>query len=266
MSGRTLPIAIVGAYVGLLLCSGCSEQPQAARGPQTTQEAKKGKGITFPEVKSPDEKRVAQKLRQVDGWYVVLDGKASPRYEDMGLDPPTFSPNSKRLAYVIRRSGKAAAVVDEVESQFYDEILSENVYIPPANGRPGYIGYRQMPPPTPGDNRGRLGLVFSPDSSRLAYFAWIDKNQLVFVEDDKRGPVVEGVGSFGILFSPDSKRIAYLGKREGKWHVVIDHKFSAGYTGIDSKLQFSPDWRTVKIKAQVGEAWKSIELDTAELK
>jgi hypothetical protein len=80
-------------------------------------------------------------------------------------------------------------------------------------------------------------LVFSPDSSRVAYRAQIGSKQLV-VENGKEGNHYDGVG--WITFSPDSKHMAYSGSMNGKDYLVLDGKEGKSYDFIVSKIFFDP--------------------------
>jgi len=56
-------------------------------------------------------------------WLVVLDGKVVKAYEGIAVSP-VFSPDSQRLAYVIKRVGKSIPVLGGQEGNEYDQILT----------------------------------------------------------------------------------------------------------------------------------------------
>ena len=75
----------------------------------------------------------------------------------------------------------------------------------------------------------------------------------------EKGPVFDAVSSFGLLFSPDSKKIAYVARISDTWHVVVDNKVSKGYEAIGNRgLKFSPGWDQVSFRAKDGE-WKTVD-------
>jgi hypothetical protein len=89
------------------------------------------------------------------------------------------------------------------------------------------------------------GLVFSPDSQRLAY-GCKRRGKWMVVLDGKEGPTFDGVGEDSLRFSPDSKRFMYAAGRAQLLFAVID--------GIESRVPeemlapgpvFSPDSRHV---------------------
>jgi hypothetical protein len=64
------------------------------------------------------------------------------------------------------------------------------------------------------------GVVFSPDSQRVAYMARRGDKVLV-VMDGVEGKEYDAIGVYPV-FSPDSKRVAYEAKRGGKQLVAVD--------------------------------------------
>lgn len=205
------------------------------------------------DVRSPDAQRSVQAVIRQGRYYFLTDGQSSAGYEEIGIDPPVFSPDSKHLAYVIHRNNRLAVVLDGKESDSFLDISSANVFL--HRGTTAYLGPKNPDP----DAAKRCGLVFSPNSARLAYVAWIAENQMVVVVDGRAGPVFDDMSLMGTYFSPDSKHLAYVAKREGMWHVVLDNKPSKGYTQIGaSGLEFSDDWKEVRFRAQERGSWRTL--------
>jgi len=166
--------------------------------------------------------------------FVVVDGVEGKGYDGIGRGL-AFSPDSKRIAYITKRGNKWAVVVDGLP-------------------RPTVTGARQNMAPTRVEGRGYDGildgsLVFSPDSTRVAYAAKRGGRWVVVV--NRR----EGRGYDGILagrepiFSPDSKRVAYAAKQGRKFVVVADGLAGAGYDAV-GPLVFSPDSRRLAYVAE----------------
>jgi Tol biopolymer transport system component len=85
--------------------------------------------------------------------------------------------------------------------------------------------------------------VFSPDGTRLAYIAKVDKKRLVVV-DGVSGPQYDGIGRGDPVFSPDGRRVAYVAMNGGgqKEFVVVDGVSGAEYDEIAGNSPvFSPD-------------------------
>ena len=165
---------------------------------------------------------------------VVVDGKESPTYLHVydttaawifaPLWPGTFSPDSKRYAYVAypeknrRITGindgvgtphgvtRVKLVVDGEESRrYYGEM----------EGRAFFYSR--------GPGQNAVAPMFSPDSKRTAcVVAWHFDDWAVLV-DGKEHPRHYRVGP--PVFSPDSRHIAYwaLGKKTLHYTMVIDH-------------------------------------------
>ena len=208
---------------------------------------------TIFDLRSPNGRRTVQLVLRNQRYYFCVDGAWSPPYEDVGIDPPVFSPDSKHLAYVVHRDGRLAVVLDGKESASYLDIAAANAYS--RQGGTMVLGPKNPDP----EGAKRSGLVFSPDSKRLAYAAWTAENQMAVVVDGTPGPLVETVSINGIYFSPDSRHVAYVARRAGAWHVVVDGQMSNGYPEIGNDgLGFSNDWRRVSFQARVDGAWKTV--------
>ena len=68
---------------------------------------------------SPDDKRVSYYVLTDNKrkWQAVVDGQVSPVYDVMG--ELTFSPDSKRVGYIVQNQGRLWPVVDGVAGQEY---------------------------------------------------------------------------------------------------------------------------------------------------
>src|SRR5207245_2627301 len=107
-------------------------------------------------------------------------------------------------------------------------------------------------------------LIFSPDSTRVAYMAGPRRKVSVVVDAEEGKPHESLVA---LLFSPDSKRLAYVALRGyrlvghlgggldvgegGKYHLVLDGVPGREYDFIGT-VTFSPDSRHVACVAGRG--------------
>jgi WD40-like Beta Propeller Repeat len=144
---------------------------------------------------SPDQRRAAW-VRNQDGMAViVVDGRAGPAYESVGV--PVFSPDSRHVAYRARRGKTAVMVLDGVETAPY----------PLARRAPFGDG--------PTENFGSLP-VFSPDSRHLAFVVEqgrYPKGQAFVVLDGRAGPRYSQLLNWrGPTFRPDGS-LEYLAMR-----------------------------------------------------
>jgi len=162
-------------------------------------------GVSFvlPIMCSPDGWHAAAAIRTEAGSYVRLDGVDGKHYEKIS-DGPFFTPDSKHLGYIAESGGKCFVVVDDKEGKQYDRIAAGT-------------------------------LVFSPDSTRVAYVGMsvTSGQQACAVVDAVEGKWYPAVNK--PIFSPDSKHVAYLtgqkqqnvplaGMLPGSGFIVVDGK------------------------------------------
>jgi hypothetical protein len=162
---------------------------------------------------SPDSQRLLYGVMKTDqSCYIVVDDKKGPVYESIGAGGPPpgvtaeptvcalFSPDSKRVAYLAKKDGRYLIVVNGVEGKVRFE------------GVIGFFGVDRegniKGPSGPGGPLQRGGLMFSPDSQRVACVAGTgdQAKQFVIVDDQKQQ---EYPGVSRPSFSPDGKHLAY---------------------------------------------------------
>lgn len=191
---------------------------------------------------SPDSKHLAYAAERDGKFFVVTDGKAGPAYD--WVIATVFSPDSKRLAYVAGKNNKKFVVVDGVEDPLqFDEVL---------------------------------GVVFSPDSKHVAYRARIgsrNDGKTVVVLDGKKKKIYNlnemGGGLTGPepVFSPDSQHLAYIAftpqGQTRKEFVVVDEVEGKPYDAIEDvtfdQILFTPDGKVIYIAATYPEDLTSNE-------
>jgi len=93
--------------------------------------------------------------------------------------------------------------------------------------------------------------IFSPDGSKVAYIAEIDKKWSVWINDKRVSPefdMIEG----DLIFSPDGSSVAYTGVRDKIASIWIDGKrqFDNAYGPV-----FSPDGSKIAYRKVEGGAW-----------
>jgi hypothetical protein len=71
---------------------------------------------------SPDSQRVAYVVRSGDKRRVVVDGEEGAEYDRIGDGFPVFSPHSRHVAYPAKRGSKQLVVVGGKESQEYEAV------------------------------------------------------------------------------------------------------------------------------------------------
>jgi len=106
-------------------------------------------------------------------------------------------------------------------------------------------------------------LTFSPDGTRLAYWATTLTNVMVVVDGHEQRPFARGAEL--LLFSPDSRRLAYVGGVGGeRGAVVVDDQVSPAYDGIGS-VTFSPNSRRFGYFAESQTGTNLVVLDGKEI-
>lgn len=215
---------------------------------------------------SPDGQHIAYAVRNGTVWQLILDGRPVKDHQRIFGDTVSFSPDSKRLAYMAGRrdtarlDGKEVTVerrfyvVDGEEMRAYD-LLAPNAFVfSPDSRRTAYVGvknnrYVVVIDGIEGREYEDVRLVqFSPDSRKLAYLARRD-NRVYAVVDNAEGLGYHSVGN--LIFSSDGKRMAYVAARDKAVFIVADSVEGRNYTNVvPETIAFSPDGRYIAYLAQ----------------
>ena len=179
--------------------------------------------VTF----SPDGKRVAALCTRSGAQWMVVDGKKGQEYQiiDQGIPGmkvtgPTFSPDSTKFGYCAMMNQKKFIVIDEDESDGYDNNAS---------------------------------FKWTADSKHLICYGMRNGTALVTI-DNKPQHVIKGFNLDTFVASPDFAHYAYSdsnGNNPGE--IVIDGKDS----GISGLFSYSPDFQHLVIvgyRAQDGKS------------
>jgi hypothetical protein len=131
---------------------------------------------------------------------LVVDGVAGRQYDDLAGQPPTISPDGKRVAYVAFVGDKRVVVVDGMESRPYDFI-------------------------------GQGAPIFSPDGARVAYDARIGERMVVVVDGVEWPQNYEATMLGTPLFSPDGRHVLSAVRQGGPTSdmVVVDGQEGTRY-------------------------------------
>jgi hypothetical protein len=194
---------------------------------------------------SPDGKRFAYTGRRGEQWFMVVDGELERPVEGIVDHTLTFSPDSHRVAYAVAKlNTRCYIVVDGEPGPVYDSIgLAQPPGLSPASASAmhGYSlgGFSQ-------------GVLFSPDSRRLAYVATRQLIKKTVVLDGKPEGIEMWFIVGGMVFSDDSKRLAYGGRRRDKFFLVVDGQKGVDYDGL-GYFGFSPDGKHIAYAAKKGD-------------
>ena len=172
-----------------------------------------------------------------------------------GRMTPVFSPDSQHLAYFAGYPPKRCMVCDGKKGPPFKEQLGDAVWTPDSSS----FAYTVSQGDKVGDKQVILwgsrrlgphemieGLVFSPDSKRLAYHAR-SKGKWSVVVSDQKGPEFINVGTM-ILFSPDGRRLAYPACDKDGWLIFCDSKKGPVFAEVGDPV-FSPDGKHLAYRA-----------------
>lgn len=202
-----------------------------------------GKHVTYAARREFDAP-VGDPKTKVAKWIVVDVGaektvEGSEEWDDMAQGP-TYSPDSKRLAYVGRQTVEVPATnpTDKATKELrFFAAVSPEASKKPEKSQP----YELILPPF---------ISFSPDSAHYLYFAAkkgdvVKTNRFFAVMDGSPHADYDGVRAIGPVFSPDSKHTVYIAQKlvagadrilvvyDGKEYVTDYQAVPAGVFGPD---------------------------------
>jgi hypothetical protein len=180
---------------------------------------------------SPDGQHLAFMVRRGPHLYVNIDGIDGKSWDDMAnLGTRGFSPDGKHFTYTAQRGDRFFTVLDQEERP---EMPIQGTVFSPDGRRCAAVhedetGSWVTVDGVPGKKHAGhvLGMTFSPDGKKLAYWAegWsASPPEVVLFGEQEFENVDVGMGG-GMVFSPDSKHLALLGKRGLQPVAIIDGK------------------------------------------
>ena len=160
---------------------------------------------------------------------VIVDGTDVKQYNAWAIFDAQFSPDSKRIAYVVKsdiRGGETYVVVDGQAGKHYS---GKDVWV--------------------------HGLTFSPDSKLVAFYVQDGATSFVVVDGNEYAG-----GSSEVTFSPDGSRWAYVASKVmGKRYLVLDGNDGKPYDLIVDPV-FSADGKSFAYAAYTrnGNKWRVV--------
>jgi hypothetical protein len=137
---------------------------------------------TAPPVFSPDGKRLAVALEKT----FVVDAQPGAVYDAVAGEAVAFSPDSRRIAYVVKQDNKWRVVVDGVPGRAYKLLHALTAY-------------------------GGRALSFSPDSRHVLYQAETDMGRIVVVDPGGgTTPAYDQVSNIVVFEAPGTATIVAL--------------------------------------------------------
>jgi hypothetical protein len=163
-------------------------------------------GISY----SPDGRRMARFDMEGDKQRLVVDGVAGPLYD--WIDHPTFSPDSRHLAYAACKKEGDFIVVDGHEHKGRMPGPDSSLVFSPDSKHLAYLGLPPRATPSPADGAADTSTgIFGDKPVRLDWFV---------VVDGIRGKSYEC--ALSVDFTPDSRHVIAQAMRDEKWATFVD--------------------------------------------
>lgn len=268
-------LALNARHVAYILKAGSGETVVLDGKPQ------KGYGKVDALTFSPDSRTLAYAAESGGKWFMVTVAVPAEPGQTAGtppagpsgvsehgpherIGPPVFSPDGKRLAFVVQLAGgQRSVVIDGKPGPACDLVLEGRVVFSPDGSQVAYGAQRQEQwylvvngkELGPHAFLGALtGYRFSRDGKRLAFAAMDGKKKWRLIVDGEPQPLHDNVGE--ALFSADGKRLASVVEDEGRWRVVLDGKPQEPWEAIgEGTLAFSPDGTRLAYGAKRDGKW-----------
>lgn len=199
---------------------------------------------------SPDGRQIAYRAREDGREVVVRDGKPGPAFWRM--DSPVFSKLGV-LAYAAGPFLDPTLVVGDEVRRLDGEYAQQLVFSPDGR-RLAYLLYTggEALLVVGEERRAVLGTVvgtplFSPDGSEIAYVAVRGADWIV-VRGEAGGPRFERIEWTSLRWSPDGLRLAFAATRAGRAVVVAGGEAGPEFDRVGAP-EWSPDGRRVAYAA-----------------
>ncbi|NOT31890.1 MAG: hypothetical protein HOP15_15700 [Planctomycetes bacterium] len=174
---------------------------------------------------SPNGSRVVHVARSGEGWVTIVDGEERRGRIPDGL---TFTPDSKRMAWIQKRGDQRLVQIDGVEGKVYQRIQHPGVIFSADGQHHAYLAEQgdQMFVVIDGvegpafRRLGKIALGFVSGGARTIYSVLRGEGEALVI-DGVEGALWKSVRN--PVFSADGQRYAYAAeKSSGGWVVVVD--------------------------------------------
>lgn len=193
----------------------------------------------------PAQAKLAYVYETEKGFKVCLNKACGPYVDRVAKDMPVISPDGNHWAAVVQSGGKARVMLNGNLGRSFEMVyglrfspdsMKLAYVVKEGEEFSAYVNQDRHQPFAFIDLRH--GLFFSPDSKHLVYAASKNGKTWHLVKNGEAGPAYGEIKH--VTFSPDSGRLAYAAKKDGLWHVVEGDEKSPAYLDI-KRVRFSPD-------------------------
>lgn len=190
---------------------------------------------------SEDSKHIVYAAEIDSGWVVVVDSVRSRPWP--GIGEVVLGPN-QRLAYAANDSGRWRVILDGTQLSFFDAVMQGSLTFSPDGRRLAFVvaegdAFRVVVDGEPGPLYQAVGaLRFDPEGNRLAYVARRDDQEYLVIGEKLFGPV----WSLADFTLGPGGRLGMLVRGAQGWRAVVDGNESEIFQNIDT-IHFSPAGR-----------------------
>ncbi len=200
---------------------------------------------------------------------LVVDGQVVADAALDSISKLTFSPDSKRFAYVMDNKNSSFVIVDSTQFGPYERVAdvvfspdSKRFGIVASRGKQSFVVVDGKPHSHNGVMaylfeyiRDRNVLTFSRDGGSIAYAMLIEKKWFVIVDDHSEGKYDE-VGPITFFMN----RPTYRAKISKKWHAVMNGVPGPAFDEV-GELLVSDDEKRLAYRAKLGKRWHLVTDD-----
>jgi hypothetical protein len=201
---------------------------------------------------SEDSKHLVYAAKIDSGWVIVVDSVRSRPWA--GIGEVLFSAD-QRLAYVANDSGRWRVIHEGAPSPLFEAVMQGSLTFSPDGRRLAFVvaegdGFRTVLDGELGPLYQAIGaLRFDTEGKRLAYVAKREGEQYLSLNEKLLGPFL-ALADFTL--GPDG-RLGMLVRGEDGWHAAVDDRESEAFDNIET-IHFSPAGRHA-YAAQIDSLW-----------
>jgi len=214
---------------------------------------------------------------------VIVNNRPEWEFDEI-VSEPLFSPDSDRLAYIVRDGSNYRVMIDRKKSKMYHRISRTSLVFSPDSR---YVAYAAgsgdwVSLATTNEGPGldaKTPATWSPGWRVRLHYDSVKRQQRRGDNEDiyripKRWRIVrdrkegdeeyEGIVAHSVSFSPNSERFAFAAARSNRYFAVIDGQEGRKYASVEVGPIFSPDSRRTAYVAVKQGGLQTVVVDGVE--